>query len=257
MMLSKHLTNVVQNLEKRKFRDKYNLFKVEGEKMVEELFRSGWQVETLIARDEWLQQHAGSLPDADVVEVDEREMKAVSHFTTPPAVIALARVPAPPVPPADWRQRLSLALNGIQDPGNFGTILRLCDWFGVRDVFCDADCAGLFNPKVVQASMGAIFRVRVHYTDLPALLAREASPALPCYGTFLRGEDLYGTPLSPRGIILMGNEGRGISPSIAPLVTRRLTIPRFVEGEASSESLNVSVATAIVLAEFKRQTCYH
>ena len=256
-MLSKHLTNVVQNLEKRKFREKYNLFKVEGEKMVEELLRSGWEVETLIAKQEWLEHHDGQTRNTTVLTVDDREMKAVSQFISPPAVIALARVPAPPALPEDWRQRLTLALNGIQDPGNFGTILRLCDWFGVRDVLCDADCAGLFNPKVVQSSMGAIFRVRVHYTDLPAFLAREASPALPCYGTFLDGENLYRARLSPKGIIVMGNEGRGISPAVAPLVTHRLTIPRFVEGEASAESLNVGVAAAITLAEFKRQTYYH
>lgn len=225
--------------------------------MVEELLRSGWEVETLIAKEEWLEHHDDKTRNTTVVTVDDREMKAVSQFTSPPAVMALARIPAPPALPENWQERLSLALNGIQDPGNFGTILRLCDWFGVCDVFCDADCAGTYNPKVVQASMGAIFRVRVHYTELPAFLANQAPRALPRYGTFLDGENLYRAKLSSNGIIVMGNEGRGISPDIAPLVTHRLTIPRFVEGEASAESLNVGVAAAITLSEFKRQACYH
>jgi TrmH family RNA methyltransferase len=247
-MLSKHLTNVIQNLEKKKFREKYNLFKVEGEKLVEELLRSDLKIGTLIAYSEWVAR-AGELPvGCPVVEVNEREMGRISAFKSLPEVIALAEIPRPgevgEVPDA-----LSVVLNGIQDPGNLGTILRVCDWFGVHSVFCDRDCASQFNPKSVQASMGAIFRVNVTYVDLVEFIPTYTSEEFPCYGTFLDGENIYESGLREKGFIVMGNEGGGISPEVGRFVTCRLTIPRF---SPAAESLNVGVATGIVLSEFKR-----
>lgn len=256
-MLSKHITNVIQNLEKKKYRDKYNLFKVEGEKLVDELLASGLETDTLVATEEWRAAHGEALGGRDILLATRDEIARVSNFQSPPEVLALARIPEPLPLPADLRDRLSLLLNGIQDPGNMGTILRLCDWFGVRDVFCDADCAGLYNPKTVQASMGAVFRVHARTADLPALIADNAGPGFPCYGTFLRGDDLYRAALSPRGFIVMGNEGKGVSPDIERLVTHRLTIPSFAAGARSSESLNVGVAAGIILSEFKRSNLYN
>jgi TrmH family RNA methyltransferase len=247
-MLSKHLTNVIQNLEKRKFREKYNLFKVEGEKLVDELLRSGLRIETLIVRPAWLSRGVEVPAGCTVVEVDEREMGRVSAFKSLPGVIALAGMPVEGearVP----RDTLSVVLNGIQDPGNLGTILRVCDWFGVRSVFCDRDCAGHLSPKAVQASAGAIFRVSVSYVDLLELIPAHASEEFPCYGTFLDGESIHECRPRERGFIVMGNEGTGIAPGVERLVTRRLTIPRY---SREAESLNVGVATGIVLAEFKR-----
>ncbi|MDR2414206.1 MAG: RNA methyltransferase [Odoribacteraceae bacterium] len=249
-MLSKHLTNVVQNLEKRKFREKYRLFKVEGEKLVEELSRSGLRIDTLIARPEWLEEESKRRPEGcTVVEVSGQEMARLSSFKSPPGVIALAEIPDDKEvsAPAD---ALSVVLNGVQDPGNLGTILRVCDWFDVRFVFCDRDCAGYLNPKSVQASMGAIFRVNVAYVDLAGFIPAYASEEFPCYGTFLDGESIHESELGQRGFIVMGNEGGGISAEIERLVTRRLTIPRY---SVAAESLNVGVATGIVLSEFKRQ----
>jgi TrmH family RNA methyltransferase len=249
-MPSKHLTNVIQNLGKKKFRDKYNLFKIEGEKMVGELLRSGLKIDTLIAIPGWL-ENAGELPaGCTVMEANEREMGQISDFKSSPAVIALAKVP-PPVLPEVPEDGLVVALNGIQDPGNLGTILRACDWFGVHHVLCDRDCAGHLNPKSIQASMGAIFRVRVSYVNLPDFIAGRVGKQFPCYGTFLDGKSIYKAKLGDRGIIVMGNEGAGISPSIKQLVTHRLTIPRI---SREAESLNVGVATGIVLSEFKRNT---
>ncbi|MDR1273193.1 MAG: RNA methyltransferase [Odoribacteraceae bacterium] len=249
-MPSKHLTNVIQNLGKKKFRDKYNLFKIEGEKMVDELLRSGLKIDTLIALPGWL-ANAGELPaGCTVMEANEREMGQVSTFKSSPRVIALAEVP-PPVPPEAPVDELTVALNGIQDPGNLGTILRVCDWFGVRRVLCDRNCAGHLNPKSMQASMGAIFRVRVSYVNLLDFLPGRIGKGFPCYGTFLDGKNIYSSSLGDRGIVVMGNEGAGISPSIERLVTRRLTIPRV---SLEAESLNVGVATGIVLSEFKRHT---
>ena len=144
---------------------------------------------------------------------------------------------------------LTLALDAIQDPGNLGTIIRTCDWFGVHDIFCSLDTADCYSPKVVQATMGALARVRIHYVDLPAWLKEQRCPII---GTLLEGEDMYEKPLPKEGIIVMGNEGNGISPAVRSLVTHPIRIPSYPKNAETSESLNVSIATAIVLAEFRR-----
>ena len=142
----------------------------------------------------------------------------------------------------------------MQNPGNVGTIIRLADWFGIRDILCSEGTADCFNPKVVQATMGAILRVRVHYTPLAPLLAEAAAGGIPVYGTFLEGENIYTEELSPTGIVVMGNEGRGVTEAVARSVTRKLFIPPWPAGRRGSESLNVAMATGIVCAEFRRQT---
>lgn len=252
-MLSKQVTKIVQNLEKKKFRDKYNLFKVEGTKLVGELLRSPLTLRHLIAFPEWIEAHRTQLSGLSVLEATPQEMHAVSNFQSLPEVIALAEIPDHPYRREEVQGTLALALNGIQDPGNLGTILRVADWFGVRHILCDHDCAGAYNPKCVQASMGAIFRVRPYYLDLPAALQELKSGEYPLFGTFLDGENIYTASLPPGGVIVMGNEGKGIAPEIAPLTDRRLTIPGFAATEEATESLNVSVATGIILSEFKRR----
>ena len=251
-MLSKHLTNIIQNLEKKKFREKYNLFKIEGEKLVQELFLSDMKVDTLIARPSWIERNRQKAQSYNTIEVNEIEMGRVSNFNSLPEVIALAQIPVKEHSPEEIKNELSIVLNGIQDPGNLGTILRLSDWFGVRHVFCDHDCANIFNPKSVQASMGAIFRVNVFYLDLVEFIPRFVDQNFPCYGAFLEGENIYRTELRTKGFIVMGNEGNGISPEIERFVTRKITIPSFAHSPYSTESLNVGVATGIILSEFKR-----
>lgn len=251
-MLSKHLTNIIQNLEKKKFREKYNLFKIEGEKLVQELFLSDMKVDTLIARPSWIERNRRKAQSYNTIEVNEIEMGRVSNFKSLPEVIALAQIPVKEHSPEEIKNELSIVLNGIQDPGNLGTILRLSDWFGVRHVFCDHDCANIFNPKSVQASMGAIFRVNVFYLDLVEFIPRFVDQNFPCYGAFLEGENIYRTELRTKGFIVMGNEGNGISPEIERFVTRKITIPSFAHSPYSTESLNVGVATGIILSEFKR-----
>lgn len=189
----------------------------------------------------------------EVIEVCEKEMHSISNFQSLPEVIALAEIPEHTCEEDSVRNSLSLVLNGIQDPGNLGTILRLADWFGIRNIFCDSDCAGAFNPKCVQASMGAIFRVKVFYTELTSLIKKYKSETFHCYGTFLAGENIYRTTLGSTGFIVMGNEGKGISPDIEQLVDFRLTIPSFANNPNSTESLNVGVAAGIMLSEFKRR----
>lgn len=252
-MLSKQVTKIVQNLEKKKFREKYNLFKVEGEKLVGELLRSSLKIHTLIAFPAWLEQNKKALASVNTIEADEREMHGISNFQSLPEVVALAEIPAYSYQKEEVVDSLSLVLNGIQDPGNLGTILRVADWFGIRHIFCDDNCAGVYNPKCVQASMGAIFRVRTFYTDLPVLLNGLKQEGLPVFGTFLDGNNIYTTELDTRGLIVMGNEGQGISAEIEALTSRKLTIPSFAHGTESTESLNVGVATGIILSEFRRR----
>lgn len=252
-MLSKHLTNVIQNLEKKKFRDKYNLFKIEGDKLVEELLLSHFCVKTLIAYPNWIDRHSPIIKSHHIIEVNEREMGKLSNFKSLPEVIALAEPPVREWKVEQVQNSLSVVLNGIQDPGNMGTILRVCDWFGINSVFCDTDCAHVFNPKCVQASMGAIFRVNVFYLDVVDFIPRFLNESFRCYGTFLNGENIYQTELQSKGFIVMGNEGKGISPEIERFVTQKLTIPSFSHNEYSTESLNVGVATGIILSEFKRK----
>ena len=154
-MLSKQVTKIVQNLEKKKFREKYNLFKIEGEKLVGELLHSPLKIHSLIAFPSWLEQNKKALSNVNIIEADEREMHGISNFQSLPEVIALAEIPVHIYRKEEVLDSLSLVLNGIQDPGNLGTILRVADWFGIGNIFCDADCAGVYNPKCVQASMGA------------------------------------------------------------------------------------------------------
>lgn len=252
-MLSKHVTKIIQSLEKKKFRDKYNLFKTEGEKLVKELLLSDLDIDSVIACPEWIEKNRALLKNRNIVEVNAREMRTLSNFPSPPEVIALARIPQPQYQKADIGHSLSLILNGIQDPGNLGTILRVSDWFGIRHVFCDSDCAGSYNPKCVQASMGALFRIKVIYTEILPLLQEFRAPGFCCYGTFLEGDNIYRTSLNASGFIVMGNEGSGIRPEIEKQIDKRLTIPSFAENENSTESLNVGVATGIILSEFKRK----
>ena len=251
-MLSKHLTNVIQNLEKKKFREKYNLFKVEVEKLVQELLLSDMTIDTLLARPSWIERNIKNIRQYNSIEVNEIEMGRISNFKSLPEVIALAQIPVKEHSPEEIKNELNVVLNGVQDPGNIGTILRLSDWFGIRNIFCDHDCANIFNPKSVQASMGAIFRVNVFYLDLVEFIPRFVDQDFPCYGAFLEGENIYRTDLRTKGFIVMGNEGNGISPEIERFVTRKITIPSFALSPYSTESLNVSVATGIILSEFKR-----
>lgn len=254
-MLSKQVTKIVQNLEKKKFREKYNLFKIEGTKLVDELLHSTLKTHSILASPAWISSHQTDLPAVPVYETDEREMRSISNFQSLPEVIALAEIPGYTFHKAEIQQTLSLVLNGIQDPGNLGTILRVADWFGIRHIFCDPDCAGVYNPKCVQASMGAIFRVKTFYLDISVLLKHYKEEInLPVFGTFLDGQNIYSSPLSSKGFIVMGNEGKGISSGIEALTDYKLTIPSFANSPESTESLNVGVATGIILSEFRRRT---
>ena len=234
-----------------KYRLLHNAFVAEGPKLVGELLPYSAPL-YVAATKEWLSQNSHLLKDAkEVDEVSQEELERASLLRTPQSVLAV--MPIPEKFNGRWstlNNQLLLALDGVQDPGNLGTILRIADWFGIHKILCADGTADVYNPKCVQSCMGALARVEVHYCNLPEVFNEIK---MPIYGTFLDGTDIYQEELSPNGIIVMGNEGNGISEEVARLVSRRLYIPNFPKGSLTTESLNVAVATGIVCAEFRRR----
>jgi TrmH family RNA methyltransferase len=251
-MLSKALQKRISSLENKKQRKESGLFVAEGGKTVLDLIAAGLRVERLIATTEWLQQHDIS-PDTEVVEVSHEEMKRISFQQAPQGVMGLFHQPQHNIDPTAPERELCLALDNVQDPGNLGTIVRIADWFGIENIYCSIGTTDIYNPKTVQATMGAIGRVKVHYVDLPSFLA-DIKEKAPLYGTFLDGEDIYRKSLMNNGLIIMGNEGNGISKECGTYITERLFIPNYPVGRETSESLNVSIATAIICSEFRRRS---
>lgn len=265
-MISKNKIKYIRSLELKKNRNKEGKFVAEGFKVVDDLLALQ-PADLIVATQEWL--HGKHLADqTEVVEVTEEELKKVSFLQHPQQVLAVFRQDSGcnkqdssnSQEEAEEKnfgfskintQELSLALDGVQDPGNLGTIIRIADWFGITHIYCSQDTADVYNPKVVQATMGSIARVKVEYGNLLALV--ESLPAdVPVYGTLLDGDNIYQQTLENRGLIVMGNEGKGISPALAKKVNRRLLIPNFPEGRATADSLNVAIATAITCSEFRR-----
>ena len=251
-MISKSLLKLIKSLEQRKFRKETGLFVAEGGKTVQDLLDLGLACTNIIATEEWLKNHKISTTDTITV-VSEEEMKKASFLRTPQGVLALFKQQIHEANLTAPEHELCLALDNIQDPGNMGTIIRIADWFGIKNIYCSNGTVDIYNPKTVQATMGAIGRVKVHYTDLLQLITLLDNRA-PVYGTFLDGENIYSRPLSNNGLIIMGNEGNGISDECERLIKERLLIPNYPAGCKTSESLNVSVATAIICSEFRRRT---
>lgn len=258
-MLSKNKQKLIRLLASKKHRDELGLFIAEGPKVVGDLL-GHVEAHLIFATPDWLEANAALLSrfGADeIIEVTQQELERISLLKTPRDVFAVMRRPNTDAPLAELariaRNELTLALDGVQDPGNLGTIIRLADWFGIGHIFCSPDSADAFSPKTIMATMGAIARVEVHYADLNALL-RACTTEVPVYGTFLDGTDIYAQELSPNGIIVMGNEGKGISAEVAQHINRRLFIPSFPADRPTSESLNVAIATAITCAEFRRRS---
>lgn len=239
-MLSKSQFKLINSLSKKKYRDRHGLFIAEGKKVITELLDSDLQLHSL-----YTTQDIFKLRDMQPVIVDSMELKKISQLTTPQIGLALFEIPRPRKPANGG---LHLALDGIRDPGNLGTIIRLCDWFGITDLICSLDTVDCYNSKVVQASMGSLVRVSITYTSLVEFLHESDRPVL---GTFMDGASIYEQTLESQGIIVMGNEANGISQDIEKLITQRIGIPQF--GTAGkTESLNVATATAIILSEFRR-----
>lgn len=240
-MVTKNQIKRIKSLHQKKYRKEHQLFIAEGVKVIQELLQSSFVLEHLYVTDAL---DFGVSADR-VTQVSAEDLKKMSALTTTPNCLAVFHCLAhQPVDFSDW----VVALDDIRDPGNLGTIIRLCDWFGIRHLVCSTETVDVYNPKVIQATMGSVSRVNIEYTDLRNLLQRVE---VPIYGTFLGGENIYEMKKIQPGVIVMGNEANGISSEIEQLVSRKITIPRFGDLQ-QTESLNVAMATSIVLSEFRR-----
>ena len=248
-MISKAKIKYIRSLEQKKHRSADNVFVAEGPKVVGDLMATAAPV-LLIHTDHWM---PAAVPQGtEEIIVSDDELRKVSFLQHPQDVLAVFSQPAPSGALPDAAHTLILALDGVQDPGNLGTIIRIADWFGIEHIVCSPDTADAYNPKVIQATMGSIARVSVIYTDLTQYLTALPADA-PVYGTLLDGSSIYATPLTAHGVIVMGNEGKGISAPIRQLITHRLLIPNYPTGRPTADSLNVAIATAITCSEFRRR----
>ena len=254
-MLSKAKIKLIRSLELKKNRQSEGLFVAEGPKVVSDLL-SYFRPRFIVATRAWLESNARPAV-TEVIEVTDEELAKASFLKTPQEVLVVfelegQQMDADCIQCAVPNASLTLLLDDVQDPGNLGTIIRTADWFGIRQIVCSPGTADAFSPKVVQATMGSIAHVRIHYADLPAYLSTLPADT-PIYGTFLEGRNIYRHPLSQGGILIMGNEGKGISPAVSRFVTEKLFIPPYPTDAVTGESLNVAIATAITCAEFRRR----
>ena len=240
-MVSNKQLKLLNQLKQKKNRIDFKLFIAEGIKTVHELMEEGMTLKLLFGTKEYLKKY----PQNQAIEITESELKKASSQKNPNQVIGIFEIPENS---EVLHSGLSLVLDGINDPGNLGTIIRLCDWFGVDRLICSENTVDCYNPKVVQASMGSLARVSIFYTDIVELLECIDQPV---YGTFLEGKDIYNTKFPKEGVLVMGNEANGISSKIEKLISQKITIPQFGKVQRT-ESLNVATATAIFLSEFRR-----
>lgn len=248
--LSAAKRKMITSLQQSKHRRELQLFVAEGEKCISELI-DAFNCRMIVATPAWFDNCRMPMPyGAEVFKATRADMQRISSLSNAPEVLAVMQMPESTEPPV--RNALTLALDGVQDPGNLGTIIRTCDWFGVRTIVCSRDTVDVYNSKVVQSTMGAIARVNVVYTDLPRWLSRLPRTTA-VYGTFLDGEDISSASLTRDGVIVMGNEGKGITAEVARAVNRRLFIPPYPRDDRHVESLNVSIATAIILSQFRNK----
>jgi TrmH family RNA methyltransferase len=257
-MLSKNKIRFLVSLQKKKVRDELRLFIIEGDKLVKEFLNAGMSVKSIYATNEFL----NSLPDErikdikDIYQVNFEELDQISSLKTPHNVLAVVHMPDIQNNYENVSKSLCIALDFVQDPGNLGTIIRTAAWFGIRNIVCSPDCADLYNPKVIQASMGAIIHTNVTYTSLPEFLSSARARGLPIYGTLLEGHSIYDYKLVSPGVILLGNESKGISGNLIPCISDRIMIPKINTFSDGIDSLNVSMAAAIICSEFARRSGY-
>ncbi|WP_090652362.1 RNA methyltransferase [Mucilaginibacter sp. OK283] len=247
-MLSKSQISLLTSLQHKKFRREHGFFLVEGYKSVVEFTGSRYQVDTVYHTGAIAPKMLNLSRKINFQEISVKDIEKISTLKTPQEVIGLVKIPIWPTLNYDsLKHRFSLVLDNIQDPGNMGTIIRTADWFGINDIICSEGTVDVYNPKVVQATMGSLARVNVHYTNLAQALPQIK---LPIFGAMLDGENIYNTAFGTEGLLVMGNEGNGISTDIERLITTKITIPRA--GQA--ESLNVAIATAVLCSEIKRNS---
>ena len=242
-MVSKSQIKLIKSLSQKKFRNIHELFVVEGIKGINEFLISDYELVSVYTTGERF-----DVPENQLIMIDEKELNKISSLKTPQKALAVFKIP--PIEEATV-EGLVIALDGVRDPGNLGTIIRLCDWFGVENLICSKDTVDCYNPKVVQASMGSLPRVKIQYVDLIEFINQNKN--IPVLGTMLEGENIYSADLPESAIVVLGNEANGISLEMQKLLTRKLNIPQFGKIQ-ETESLNVATATAVILSEFRRNS---
>lgn len=243
-MLSKSQKKLIKSLYQKKYRKQHKMFVVEGKKGIQELLQARWELHALYSTEEKLFE----VPAEKFFAVSENELKQISFLTTPQVALAVFYMPDDVMTSG---KGLVVALDDVRDPGNLGTIIRLCDWFGVRELVCSEKTVDCFNPKVIQATMGSITRVCIVYSDLQKYLSTCVDRGIPVMGAFMEGDNVYKTELPVNGVLVMGNEANGVSEETEKIIRQKIAIPQFGQGQ-KTESLNVATATAILLSEFKR-----
>jgi TrmH family RNA methyltransferase len=254
-MISKNKIRFIQSLQDKKTRDKENLYVIEGDKLVKEYLYTGMKLRLLAALPEFI---ATLLPGEkaaidDIETASYNDLGRMSSLKTPHNAIATVSIPDVTFNLDEIADSLFIALESVQDPGNLGTIIRAAAWFGFRQIVCSLNCTDVYNPKVIQASMGATLNVTIYYHDLKELLEGVRNKGLPVYGTLMKGESVYAADLINRGVILFGNESKGISDDLLPFITSKIVIPKFTCSTHGIESLNVGMAASIVFSEFARR----
>jgi TrmH family RNA methyltransferase len=257
-MLSKTQIKLLRSLQLKKYREEEGLFIAEGRKIIEELLDSTIGIKQIILSNTYSEQnlslHLGKAQRGEhapeVLKIGQADFDKISTLSTPQGILAVCKVPKHKVEP-DLKKELVLALDDIRDPGNLGTIIRVADWFNIKHIYCSEESVDAFNPKVVQASMGSIVRVNVHYVPLRSTLQKLSSDGINIYGALLKGKNIYDEQLNPNGILVIGNESNGISKEVQKLITEPLRIPSY--NAHGPESLNAAIATAVLCAEFRRR----
>lgn len=255
-MLSANQVKHIHSLKQKKFREIHRQFVAEGSKLVLEILNSPYRVIAVYALPGWLQPNEKLLQSKKIpfTEITGKEMERITALASPGPVLAVAEIPENTGLSDDIFDDLVIALDNISDPGNLGTIIRIADWFGIRNVVCSENTVDLYNPKVIQATMGSVARVKVNYCNLPRFLS-SVKPGIKIYGAFMEGRNIYSEALVQQGILVIGSESGGISPEVTARITDRISIPFYTatRGQTHAESLNASVATAIICSEFRRR----
>lgn len=253
-MLTKNTIKYIKSLSEKKFRNAYGSFIAEGPKIVSDIAGSSLKIEKLFATQTWLDQNETLLEKPDEIHcITTKELSAISLLTTPNQVLATIKIPSPVFQAVMAAQSLIITLDDIRDPGNLGTIIRIADWFGFKNILCSETSVDAFNPKCVQSTMGSIARVNIYYENLIDVL-KDCPGTTHIFGAFLNGENIYDINPEPHGFLIIGNEANGIQPEVAKLVTRQISIPAAHQAGSHAESLNASAATAILCSEFFRNT---
>jgi len=253
-MLSKSTIKLINSLSIKKYRQKEEMFLVEGDKITIEVLKSEYQVLKLYGTSEFISKNTGIIKNAkETFVIDPVSLKKASLLKQPQNCLAICKMPANTGISEHINGSLSMYIDGVQDPGNFGTIIRICDWFGLTQVFCSPDTVDIYNPKVIQASMGSFCRIQLCYSNFEDVLKLAKKSNISTIGAFMDGSDIYREALPLKALLIVGNEGNGIRPSVKNQISRKITIPTYRLGNNRPESLNVAIATGIICAEFRRQ----